>query len=98
MNVAPEQIIIGAGTEYLYGLLLQLLGFGKKYAVEDPGYSKISQELLLKLEQSGVKLSSLSQYYQAPPDTVKHIFIINYSFVSEDNMEKAVELIYCMLF
>ena len=302
MNVVPEQIIIGAGTEYLYGLLLQLLGFGKKYAVEDPGYSKISQiyrshcvsccfasmdssgvkikdleeqnidvvhispshhfptgiimpisrryellgwasrsdsryiiedeydseyrldgqpiptlqsidvqekviyintftktlastvrisymvlpkhlvnlfysrmyfysctvsnfeqytlarfisegyyekhinrmrnyyhhkrdkllqaiensplsayasiseehaglhfllelktglsdeELLLKLEQAGVKLSSLSQYYQAPPDSVKHIFIMNYSFVSEDNMEKAVELIYRMLF
>ena len=43
MNVAPEQIIIGAGTEYLYGLLIQLLGFQKRYAVEDPGYHKISQ-------------------------------------------------------
>ena len=43
MTVAPEQIIIGAGTEYLYGLLLQLLGFNKRYAVENPGYSKISQ-------------------------------------------------------
>lgn len=43
MTVAPEQIIIGAGTEYLYGLLLQLLGFDKRYAVEDPGYKKISQ-------------------------------------------------------
>ncbi|MBQ7841163.1 MAG: PLP-dependent aminotransferase family protein [Lachnospiraceae bacterium] len=39
--VEPEQIIIGAGTEYLYGLLIQLLGFDKKYAVEDPGYGKI---------------------------------------------------------
>ena len=43
MTVSPEQIIIGAGTEYLYGLLIQLLGFDKHYAVEDPGYSKISQ-------------------------------------------------------
>ena len=43
MTVAPEQIIIGAGTEYLYGLLIQLLGFDKRYAVEEPGYSKISQ-------------------------------------------------------
>lgn len=43
MTVTPEQIIIGAGTEYLYGLLLQLLGFDKRYAVEDPGYKKISQ-------------------------------------------------------
>ncbi|MEE0685185.1 MAG: PLP-dependent aminotransferase family protein [Lachnospiraceae bacterium] len=43
MTVTPEQIIIGAGTEYLYGLLIQLLGFDKQYAVEDPGYNKISQ-------------------------------------------------------
>lgn len=43
MNVAPEQIVIGAGTEYLYGLLIQLLGFDKVYAVENPGYNKISK-------------------------------------------------------
>lgn len=43
MTVAPEQIIIGAGTEYLYNMLLQLLGRDKVYAVEDPGYSKITK-------------------------------------------------------
>lgn len=42
MDVQPEQIIVGAGTEYLYGLLIQLLGHGKVYGVEDPGYQKIS--------------------------------------------------------
>lgn len=42
MQVAPEQIIIGAGTEYLYSLLIQLLGREKTFAVEDPGYRKIS--------------------------------------------------------
>lgn len=41
ITVSPEQIIIGAGTEYLYGLLIQLLGYDKTYAVEDPGYKKI---------------------------------------------------------
>ena len=41
LDVLPEQIIIGAGTEYLYGLLIQQLGFDKYYAVEDPGYDKI---------------------------------------------------------
>ncbi|MCD8250375.1 MAG: PLP-dependent aminotransferase family protein, partial [Lachnospiraceae bacterium] len=41
MQVSPEQIIIGAGTEYLYGLLIQLLGFDSVYAVENPGYQKI---------------------------------------------------------
>lgn len=42
MDVSAEQIIIGAGTEYLYGLLIQLLGRDKIYAVEDPGYHKIA--------------------------------------------------------
>lgn len=41
--VEPEQIIIGAGTEYLYGLIIQLLGRKKIYALEDPGYKKISR-------------------------------------------------------
>ena len=41
LHIEPEQIIIGAGTEYLYGLLIQLLGLDKNYAVEDPGYDKI---------------------------------------------------------
>lgn len=41
MLASPEQIIIGAGTEYLYGLLIQLLGFDSVYAVENPGYQKI---------------------------------------------------------
>lgn len=43
MSVSPEQIIIGAGTEYLIGLLIQLLGFDRTFAIEDPGYGKISR-------------------------------------------------------
>lgn len=43
MEISPEQIIIGAGTEYLYGLLIQLLGFEKNYCLEDPSYRKIAQ-------------------------------------------------------
>lgn len=43
IHVQPEQIFIGAGTEYLYGLLVQLLGFDKVYAIENPGYEKIAQ-------------------------------------------------------
>lgn len=42
LRVSPEQIVIGAGNEYLYGLLVQLLGRKGCYAVEDPGYRKIS--------------------------------------------------------
>ena len=38
MDVDPENILLGAGTDFLYNLLLQLLGQDKVYAVEDPGY------------------------------------------------------------
>ncbi len=40
MTVEPEQIVVGAGTEHLYGLLVQLLGRDKIYGVEEPGYQK----------------------------------------------------------
>ena len=43
MQVDPENILIGAGTDFLYNLLIQLLGRDKIYAVEDPGYRKIRQ-------------------------------------------------------
>lgn len=41
MKADPSQIIVGAGAEYLYGLLTQLLGTGRIYATEDPCYDKI---------------------------------------------------------
>ena len=43
MSVAPENILIGAGTDFLYNLLIQLLGRELCYAVEEPGYGKIRQ-------------------------------------------------------
>ena len=41
MQVDPQNIIIGAGTDFLYNLLPQLLGQEKIYALEEPGYEKI---------------------------------------------------------
>lgn len=41
MQVSPQNILIGAGTDFLYNLLIQLLGRDKVYAVEEPGYDKI---------------------------------------------------------
>ena len=41
LHVDPANILIGAGTDFLYNLLIQLLGRDKVYAVEEPGYSKI---------------------------------------------------------
>lgn len=43
IKAAPEQIVVGAGTEYLYNLLVQLLGRDCIYGMEDPGYSKAVQ-------------------------------------------------------
>ena len=41
IRVSPEQIFIGSGAEYLYGLIVQALGRERLYAVEDPSYEKI---------------------------------------------------------
>ena len=42
IDAPPERIVIGAGAEYLYGVIVQLLGREKLYALENPGYGKIS--------------------------------------------------------
>ncbi len=39
--VPPERVIVGSGTEYLYNLLIQLLGRDKRYGVENPGFPKL---------------------------------------------------------
>lgn len=62
MQVDPDNIIIGAGTDFLYNLLVQLLGRDKRYGVEEPGYSKIQNIYqaagavcnLLTLDREGV--------------------------------------------
>ncbi len=51
----PEQIIIGSGAEYLYGLIVSMLGRDRIYACEKPSYEKI--ELVYKA--NGVKFDML---------------------------------------
>ncbi len=43
ISVSPEQIVIGSGAEYLYGLIVQLLGKDRIFALENPSYEKIGQ-------------------------------------------------------
>jgi GntR family transcriptional regulator / MocR family aminotransferase len=43
MSVSPDYIVIGAGTEYLYSRLLQILGSGSIIAYENPGYRKLEK-------------------------------------------------------
>ncbi len=38
-----EQIVIGSGSEYLYSLIVELLGRNKIFAIEYPSYKKIEQ-------------------------------------------------------
>ena len=69
MRVSPEQIVVGAGAEYLYGLLVQLLGRERKYGIEEPSYEKIRQVytangvqvLTLKLEGDGIPARTLAE-------------------------------------
>ncbi len=43
IRVQPDQIVIGAGAEYLYGLAVELLGSSRVYGIEAPSYQKIEQ-------------------------------------------------------
>ncbi len=67
INADIEQIIIGSGSEYLYSLIVELLGRTKEYALESPSYKKIEQvyhaadvhTTLLPLGTDGIKSSAL---------------------------------------
>lgn len=41
LTVDPQYIVIGAGAEYLYGVIVQLLGRDRPYAVENPAYARV---------------------------------------------------------
>ena len=43
MSVESNQIIIGSGAEYLYVLIIAMLGRKHVYGIESPSYKKIEQ-------------------------------------------------------
>lgn len=47
VDADPRYIVIGAGAEHLYGVIVQLLGRDKTFAVENPCYGKISYTYVL---------------------------------------------------
>ena len=67
IHVDVSQIIVGAGSEYLYSLIVQMLGRERVYALEDPSYEKIRRVYeangahceLLKLGRHGIHSSEL---------------------------------------
>ena len=58
MNVRPEQIIIGSGGEYLYGLIINLIGRDKVYAIEAPSYDKL--EMIYRMAGARIELLPLA--------------------------------------
>ena len=69
MLAQPECIVIGSGAEYLYGLVVQLLGRDRVYGLEDPGYEKVRQVYaangavceLLPMSNDGIDAGALTQ-------------------------------------
>lgn len=69
MQVTKEQIIIGAGSESIFSLLIQLLGRKAIYGVENPGYPKFvrllqnngCQTVPIDIDDNGLSVASLKQ-------------------------------------
>ena len=67
MSVECNRIIIGSGAEYLYGLIIAMLGRGRVFGIESPSYQKIEQVYraadvkyeLLTLSCDGIDSSAL---------------------------------------
>lgn len=80
LYVAPEQVIIGSGAEYLYSLIAQMF-FGRRFALENPSYDKILRVYqacgiecdMLRLAADGIRSCDLDKT-QA---TVLHITPFN---------------------
>ena len=59
IHVDVEQIVIGSGAEYLYGLIIELLGRNRIYGIEYPSYKKIEQVYLAyEVSYDALRLSS----------------------------------------
>lgn len=69
MSAEPGQIVVGSGAEYIYGLVVNLLGRERTYAIESPSYEKIERVYrasgahceLLKLGSDGIISSELER-------------------------------------
>ena len=69
INAPPDRIILGAGAEYLYGMIVELLGRDKIFAAEDPSYEKIEQVYkakgvrceMLPLGKNGINSAALKK-------------------------------------
>lgn len=69
ITINPERIVIGSGAEYLYMLIVQLLGRDMIYGIENPSYKKIAASYkangavcdLLQMDEHGVSDKELER-------------------------------------
>jgi len=81
ITARPEQIVIGSGAEYLYGLIVQMLGKERVFALENPSYEKIRRVYqangvrcdLLPMGTDGIRSEAL----EVSAATVLHITPFN---------------------
>lgn len=67
LSVSPEQLVVGSGAEYLYGLIVQLIGRARPFALEDPCYGQIRRVyeangarcVLLPMGEDGIEAAAL---------------------------------------
>lgn len=67
IHATSEQLVIGSGAEYLYGLIVALLGREKTFAIESPSYNMIEKVYQasfvepekLPLDRDGIRSSAL---------------------------------------
>ena len=77
IRAETDQIVIGSGAEYLYGLVVEMLGADRAFAIEQPSYAKIEQVYrakgircdLLPLGRDGIQTAAL----RATAASVLHI-------------------------
>lgn len=68
VEASPEQIIVGAGNDFLLLLLCSMFGTGQRIAMESPTYKKaydlfrnLSNEVrIVEMDESGMKIDQLS--------------------------------------
>ncbi len=69
IHISSEQVIIGSGAEYLYHIIIELLGKHRIYGIESPSYKKIEQIYqaadvryeLLSLSHDGIDSAALAK-------------------------------------
>ena len=68
IDVSTENIVVGSGAEYLYGMIAQMLGRDITIALEDPSYEKIRAVYtangadceMLRMDSEGIRTDELA--------------------------------------